>query len=532
MQRGLWDRRNSIFRGRVLQTQSADSADDSADDSAEVSDASDTDAVQLLPTDIAGHALGFDVDANGRLALRCVDLLGDVDESCRVSNQHWMHNLEDNWKWQHARQEQLWPPEAGGGAVSWTCPLRVLRAHAGTQDRQTMRSPSRTRNAFRFAHLTSPHTYAHPIVAGARDLLLMPARFISDTQACTADKHASASVCHSPALLARSIAHTREMLWQTVSYPKEHSAPGVSCAQILDWPHQPFLTWDELASPGTEYARLHCNVFDRLPQFQLQLQARAAPQMHSGRSSVDAGGVCHMGPLRRMAVRAPNLQAVLQHCGAGADGGLRCRYYNPSTQRSAVRAEPSIARSAPAVSRPLRKNTPCARCEQHSAAAFVAPDGALLDTPGERRMLSTGEHVHVATARLVAAFLRRLVCPVAVDAPCAELLRIFNTAHWTSGAFLQGLLAASSAADFAADFYRAPLPAESAAPAHAYASDAQLWERNWAWCDPRTGVCAGNVSKQDWINPRTRGPARAKIHEAVSVAPVGAGYSHTMKAAG
>jgi len=100
-----------------------------------------------------------------------------------------------------------------------------------------------------------------------------------------------------------------------------------------------------------------------------------------------------MGPLRRMAVRAPDSQAVLQHCGAGFDGGLRCRYYNPSTQRSAVHAEPKIARSAPAVSRPLRKNTPCARCEQHREAAFVAPDGALLDTPGERRMLSTGEHV-------------------------------------------------------------------------------------------------------------------------------------------
>jgi len=159
---------------------------------------------------------------------------------------------------------------------------------------------------FRFAHPTTPHFFAHPVVAGARDLLLMPARFISETQACTADKHASDTVLHLQALLARSIAHARELLWQTVSHPKEHSAPGVLCAQILDWPHKPFLTWDEHASPGTEYARLHCNVFDRLPQFQLQLLARAAPRPHSGRLSVDAGGVCHMGLLRRMVVRAPN----------------------------------------------------------------------------------------------------------------------------------------------------------------------------------------------------------------------------------
>jgi len=38
-------------------------------------------------------------------------------------------------------------------------------------------------------------------------------------------------------------------------------------------------------------------------------------------------------------------------------------------------------------------------------------------------------------------------------------------------------------------------------------SDAELWQRNWAWCDPRTGVCAGAVSKRDWLDPRTRGPA-------------------------
>ena len=171
--------------------------------------------------------------------------------------------------------------------------------------------------------------------------------------------------------------------------------------------------------------------------------------------------------------------------------------------------QPQLARAATALARPLRKNTPCARFEQYCEAAFVASDGALHDTPSERRMLSTGEHVHVATARLVAAFLRRLVCPAAVDAPCAELLRIFNISHWTSGAFLKGLLA-----DFAADFYRAPLAAAAAAPAHAYASDADFWQRNWAWCDPRTGVCAGAVPKQAWLNPRTRGPAcRAVISE-------------------
>jgi len=159
--------------------------------------------------------------------------------------------------------------------------------------------------------------------------------------------------------------------------------------------------------------------------------------------------------------------------------------------------------------RPLRKNTPCAKCQQHRDGAFVDIDGTLRDTPGSRRLLSTGEHGHVSTARFVSAYLRRLVCPLAAEAPCAELERIFNTAHWTSGGFLQGLFAEKDSTDFYKSFR--PDRPESRARAVAI-DDAQLWQRNWVWCDPRTSVCAGSVSKRDWINPSTRGPAcRAAI---------------------
>ena len=453
----------------------------------------------------------FQVEQDGLLGLHCVNLLGDALQSCRVSNQHWMHNLNENWAWQHARQRALWPAGLSAGAVSWTCPLRQLRAHSGTQDRHNVRSPSRDRNVFRFQHITSPSDFAHPIVAGGRDLLLMPGRYISPVAACTSDAADSVRVCHSAALLRDSIAHARELIWQTIQFPKDHSGPGVSCPQILDWPHQPFVSWDEDAAPGTEYDRLHCNVFDRLPPFQVQLQVRKAPGPFAQKSSVDAGGVCHMGRLRRLAV-APRTHEILQHCGVvGADSELLCRYYNSISNRSYSRPEPSRPAAEPAVTRPARKNTPCAKCEQHASAAFVDIDGALRELPATRRMLSTGEHVHVSTARMVSAFLRRLVCPVAAVAPCAELQRIFNTTHWTSGRFLQGLFAASSSTDFYQSF-RADRP--TAQSQEAALDDSQLWQRNWVWCDPRTDVCAGSVSKLEWINPTTRGPAcRAAIAE-------------------
>ena len=494
---GLWKFSNSIFRGSVLRE----------------ANAAHIEALQLLPTDIAGHSLGFTVDASGQLVLHCVNLAGQALESCRVSNQHWMHNIEENWAWQHARQKALWPATENTASVPWTCPLHVIRAHSGFADTRSIRSPSRDRNAFRFGHITGQYAYAHPIVAGARALLLMPSRYMSPTAACTADA-AGMSACHSSALLLRSIAHARELMWQTVSFPKYHTSPGVSCDQILDWPHQPFLTWDEQVSSGTTYDKLHCSVLDRLPQFQIQLQARATARQRPSRDSVDPGGVCHMGRLRRMPVHVRPSE-VLQHCAQTADAdALTCRYFDPINQTSSVREERSQVKKPPAIQRGVTKNTPCAKCESHREAAFIHPDGSMQDTPASRRMLSTGEQMQISTARMVSAYLRRLVCPVAADAPCAELLRIFNTEHWTTGAFLQGLFAANNSTDFYNSFHHAPEEANTEGGAE---DDEVLWQRNWVWCDPRTGLCAGSVDKQSWVNPQTRGPAcRAAISQSAT----------------
>jgi len=101
-QRGLWAPTSLVFRGSVRRDP----------------DPARLDALLLLPTDIAGHSLGFAVDSAGQLVLRCVNLLGRATESCRVSNQHWMHQIEDKWAWQHARQEARWPRAPSTGGVS------------------------------------------------------------------------------------------------------------------------------------------------------------------------------------------------------------------------------------------------------------------------------------------------------------------------------------------------------------------------------------------------------------------------------
>jgi len=144
-----------------------------------------------------------------------------------------LNNIEERWAWQHARQTALWPERESAGGVAWTCPLHMLQAHACSESRRSVRSPSRARNAFRFAHIIGPSPFAHPVVATSRTLLLMPGRFMSPAAACTADAE-GAPACHSSQLLRRSVAHVRELLWQMVAFPKAHSTPGASCPQILD----------------------------------------------------------------------------------------------------------------------------------------------------------------------------------------------------------------------------------------------------------------------------------------------------------
>ena len=150
-------------------------------------------------------------------------------------------------------------------------------------------------------------------------------------------------------------------------------------------------------------------------------------------------------------------------------------------------------------------------------------------------MLSTGRQVQVSTVRMLTAYLRHLVCPEAASAPCAELLRVFNTSHWRSGRFLCALLGADANAASALNasapntsFYNAPRAPPAASPASAAcaasatsatpatpADDTALWARDWVWCEPVSALCRGSVTKAAWIHPVARpGACRVTVAQA------------------
>ena len=222
-----------------------------------------------------------------------------------------MRNIEEHWQSQHARQQAVWPrTQMQPAPVSWKCPLQWLQSYSGDTDTAySMRSPSHDRNLYRFKHITGGHGYAHPIVLSTKVPIVMSRRFVLDTQSCTAAAALRPQFCHSVALLAKSIAHARESIWRTVKFPSHHTGEGVACSHILDWPHQMFHTWDEQTFSVKPPDSLFCNVFDRLPVFQMRLVPRTRPRAHSERTSVDRGGVCHMSRLRQ----GPSHGAATRH---------------------------------------------------------------------------------------------------------------------------------------------------------------------------------------------------------------------------
>jgi len=96
----------------------------------------------------------------------------------------------------------------------------------------------------------------------------------------------------------------------------------------------------------------------------------------------------------------------------------------------------------------FRKSKQCAACEDHKHSAFVHKDSSTTPLSSSRPLLSTGEQVHISVTRMLVAYIRRLVCPEVATAPCTEILRMFKTEHWNSGAFLEADMTASNTSTF------------------------------------------------------------------------------------
>ncbi len=215
IERGFWNKSNSIFRGRE-----------------ELGDLDDVRAIALDENEIGGHCLHFEITRKGILRLQTAQLASECDPTSPEGRvQSWLNDVEGEWEWDHNHAANNIVLEQT--AASWKCPLHWLQQYHDDNDPYQARSPSWQRNIARFEHLTVPYKYAHPTVRHTNKIRRVRApRFLSDEMACVA----AADDCHSKDHLDNTLKNLlrAENTFLKVQYvPEGHP----ECSRVLDWPH-------------------------------------------------------------------------------------------------------------------------------------------------------------------------------------------------------------------------------------------------------------------------------------------------------
>jgi len=462
---GLWSPANVVVRGPP----------------GPFSDNALTATLRLKASDIAGHAVVFDITPVGLLSVSYLPM-GAAPEAPFVGTGRkvvdWMLNVEQTWLGFHSTYHHSQVRDSTlNTRVAWTCPLQRLAAHYNTSRMPyAMRTPSAKRNRVRFAHITGVDArFAHPTVRRhERVRYLSPGRFMSEFLACTAQDQRQ---CQSAELRTQSLASLRRADWQDVRWVEGSQGP---CTHVLDWPMQTVDMVDGSIYAGVESEREWCNVYSRLPSFQLRL-ARALPKPPEHTSSVQ--GVCRMGRLRRIRPTAQPGSFSLQHC-TQSEHSLTCTVLRADgTPGQVVFAAPRPEQ--PSALSAKRRNRRCGSCERAAPMRFVENNAGSTSFAPEEPLLSVGVPIKLSTARLMAAHIRRAVCGSSPSCPQLDVLLGFSGETWSKSRFLERMLLVPAST--------LPPPAPP---------DAELWARPWVWCNETS--CRGSISKDAWKHASAR----------------------------
>ena len=212
-QQGLWQKQNSLFRAN-------------SNEEAYVNKEHIT-ALQLLPTDIGGHSLGFKVNKEGVMRLHSASMRSNPENHEDVRT--WLSYVEDDFADSHFLYEYVNSVKTAGD-VSWRCPLHWLQTYSDGDGFDQARAPAYQRNAARFMHITGEkNRYAHPTVRNSDKIKgLTPALFLNDALACVGQT----KECHGFGLLKKTVNALVANEWRIVEYV------GEDCTRLLDWPEE------------------------------------------------------------------------------------------------------------------------------------------------------------------------------------------------------------------------------------------------------------------------------------------------------
>ena len=234
-----------------------------------------------------------------------------------------------------------------------------------------------------------------------------------------------------------------------------------------------------------------CIVSRRLPDFAMKLAADSKEKFTRLPAAAQfEGGSCRMGRIRSVSQKLP-ADTSIQSCTQNQTvvSCLVLNQISDNPDQSTVAWHDFASQTGSKIDTPhvnvFKKETKCGQCDSKS-------DMFVLDrflhqhtiSSSELSQLSVGTPMRLSTERMLAAYLRNMLC----DTPnnCPILSQSLFT--WTKGLFLQSLLSQTHV--------------ESTMSNLSLVED-RLWKRSWLYCD-KNHKCSGNVEQETWMDPKQR----------------------------
>ena len=495
--------------------------------------------LQVLDSDIGGHAFHFKLQRNSfesdELHLECVLLATTPERKKSQTQKNWLQNLESKWKWQHDRLQEAWPevPQDPSKRPSWKCPLQWISAYSDSSKTFAARVPNAYRNRVRFKHITGEHAFAHPTVQSISKMQkLLPAYYKADHIMVAIDKESF----HTHGQLDEVIGNLYNPTWTQVEIEQDDTA----CEQILDWPSQTYRLRDDTQPTTKDNDR--CFVLDRLPKFaikvenQTDLNTKAKIKENEGFSpAMQASGVCHMGRLHHLYTQDEenyeNLQLQMCKEQQGDTGTKILCVFTNTTDTNDVQVVYKTfykntlwTESMQANNKTLYMKRQCGKIPPFNSQIKDRnlKSHSLNSENIDRSQLSVGAPTRLSTERVLAAYLRRKICPEANETVCERLTGLFETSMWKKGRFLPIILNKTKYDQLFMEYddSRLPFGFNSSEGPGVNSDDIELWSRPWVFCDlskTDNQGCKNSISRTEWVNHTTRfSQCQSKIQEATS----------------
>lgn len=293
------------------------------------------------------------------------------------------------------------------------------------------------------------------------------------------------------------------------------------CGEQLDWPFEAGVTRDGMrfdAKGGNAVAGSTCSTLDRLPPFMYRYsnEGRIYQEQSAKRTTLDEGGVCHMGRPARLSTTV--LEKNTQTC--------RTVYRNYT--HIVVRCEQDevdlvlereVSRAPTWMVEHMRsERRKCGECS--GVPEWWTENGGQTMPAGAE--VSYGLPFRWSASRMLAGEVRGMLCGTNhnTSSECAAMLQV---SEWTLDAFIRnlvdspellfspGVLQAGGASATLLGNMTGGAGATDGKP-----DESVLWEQGgWVACDKYNGTCYGGISKKDWHTSSRADHCIAKFSDAV-----------------